>query len=364
MHYSLTFSRYVARNFLIAFASAFLIFLVIVFIADFVELMRRTAGKEDITFSLLMGMALLRLPGLGTQVLPFSILLGAMFALMRMNRSHELVVARAAGVSVWQFLAPPILVAFLIGVGAVTVYNPVSAALTARYEALEAKFIRGRSSLLAVSSTGLWLRQADPNGKSVVHALRVSELGVRLEDVILLLYDANDTFTGRIDARSATLRDGYWDLKDVWISNVDGQPSYQESYRQPTTLTPVQVQESFAQPDTISFWALPHFIEMAEAAGFSAKIYRIHLHSLLSSPLLYATMVLLAAAFSLRISRFGGLGQLVLGAIMAGFLLFFLTRLSLALGGSGLIPAFLAAWAPAIIASFLGLAVLLHLEDG
>jgi len=59
-------------------------------------------------------------------VMPFAILFGTMLAFWRLTRSNELVVARAAGVSVWGFLTPALAVALLIGVVAVTLLNPIA----------------------------------------------------------------------------------------------------------------------------------------------------------------------------------------------------------------------------------------------
>ena len=125
-----------------------------------------------------------------------------------------------------------------------------------------------------------------------------------------------------------------------------------------------QIQDSFASPDTMSFWALPGFIKTLEDAGFSALRHRLHWHSLLSGPLLLFAMVLLAASFSLKLTRSGGTGLLMAGGVASGFVLYFLTDVSLALGISGGIPVVLAAWAPAVASTLLGFALLLHLEDG
>lgn len=361
---SWTLSRYLGRQFFLTVAITFSIFLCLIYMIDLVELTRRASSQSDIDFSVLASMAFLNLPTIGSDTLPFAVLFGGMAAFMRVTRSNELVIARAAGVSVWQFMMPAIAVAFVIGAFIITVYNPVAAAMSARYGQLEAKYLRGQTSLVAVSANGFWLRQADADGLSVVHALRVGELGLRLEDVTIFLYDADDVFVGRIDAHNANLEDGYWDIKDAWISRVNDQPQHFDRYKQPTTLTLTKVQESFANEDTISFWDLPHFIEMAEAAGFSAKRYRLHFYDLLATPVLLCTMVLVGGVFSLRTSRLGGLLQLVLGGVLAGFLLYFLSDLALALGKSGVLPPFLAAWSPAIVAMLLGLAVLFHLEDG
>lgn len=362
---SWTLSGYLGRRFLLTVLITFGVFLCLIYMIDLVELMRRSANQGDMSFGVLASMSLLHLPTVGSDTLPFAVLFGGMAAFLRLTRNNELVIARASGVSVWQFMFPALAVAFALGTFIVTVYNPVASAMSARYGQLEAKYLRGQTSLLAVSpNNGLWLRQADADGQSVVHALRISDLGLKLEDVIIFLYDSGNSFSGRIDARHATLEDGYWDLRDVWVSRLGEQPRRYDEYRQPTTLTLTKVQESFADPDTISFWDLPRFIDMAEAAGFSAKRYRLHFYDLMATPFLLCTMVLLGAVFSLRTSRLGGLVQLVLGGVFAGFLLYFLSDLSIALGLSGVLPPFLAAWAPAIVAMLLGLSVLFHLEDG
>lgn len=364
MNLSWTLSSYLSRNFFVVVALTFTLFLALIFMIDLVELMRRGSEREAVTFGLLVGMALLDLPRVAGTTLPFAVLFGGMAAFMRLTRNQEMVVVRASGVSVWQFLAPPLVVAFLMGTFVVTIYNPVSATMAARYEQLDSKYLKGRSSLLAVSKNGLWLRQADPKGQSVIHALRVDEQMIRLNEVTIFLYRLDNEYQGRIDAATALLRNGYWSLTDTWITPTEGQPVFHANYEQPTSLTKSQVEESFANPNTISFWELPHFIQTAEAAGFSARRYQIHFYEILATPLLLCTMVLIAAVFSLRVSRLGGLIQLIVGGIFSGFLVFFLGDLSLALGISGFLPPFLAAWAPSIVVMFLGLTVLFHLEDG
>ncbi len=122
--------------------------------------------------------------------------------------------------------------------------------------------------------------------------------------------------------------------------------------------------DSFAPPETISFWNLPGFIELLENAGFSATHHKLQLHRLLAMPILFAAIILLAVSFSLRPQRRGRVGLVIFGGAFTGFLLYFLSNFVFALGLSGKIPVVLAAWAPAGITLMLGIAVLLHLEDG
>jgi lipopolysaccharide export system permease protein len=198
----------------------------------------------------------------------------------------------------------------------------------------------------------------------VIHALRVSREGLQLEDVIIFLFEGRDRFIGRLDARQATLGNGVWHLADAWLTGP-GQPAQRfATYDLETTLTPAQIQDSFASPETLSFWSLPHFIGVLEAAGFSGLRHRLHWQGLLASPLLLCAMVLLAATASLRLTRRGGVMLLVGFGVAAGFLLYVTVDLSQALGLAGSVPVLLAAWAPAAAATLLGLAMLFHLEDG
>ena len=77
-----------------------------------------------------------------------------------------------------------------------------------------------------------------------------------------------------------------------------------------------------------------------------------------------SAVVLLAATFSLRPIRRGGAAILIVSGTGTGFLLYFLSDVVFALGVSSKIPIVLAAWSPALVSTFIGIAILLHLEDG
>lgn len=357
-------STYLGRHFIAGIGLMMGILVGLVFVIDLAELFRRAWGRESISLWVIIQMAIFKVPFMAQKVLPFAALFGGMLAFLRLTRTNQLVVARAAGLSVWQFLFPALAIALVAGLFVVTLFNPFVSATTSLYESLESKHLRGRSSLLAVSKSGLWLRQADEAGQSVIHALGVSQHGTELRDVIVFLYDGTDRFTGRIDAQSAVLEPGFWLLSKALVSGPDKPVERHEIFRLPTTLTLAQIQDSFASPETMSFWSLPGFIETLEKAGFSALRHRLHWHAILAGPLLLCAMVLIAATFSIRLTRRGGTGMLAAGGVFAGFVLYFLSDVLYAMGLSGALPVPLAAWAPAGICTLLGLTMMFYLEDG
>ncbi len=374
MTFARTLMIYVARRFATMTVAMLAALAGLVALFDLMELLRRAATRQDATFALVGQIATLRLPFVAMQILPFAILLGGIIAFWRLTRSSELVVARAAGISAWGFLAGPVGVAVLLGAVATAAISPLSSAMLARAERLDSQFLRNTSGISALAGGRLWLRQADagidPRGVAILSgrpvALRDLRPGeaFRLDDVSVWRLSAEDRPLARVEAPSAVLAAGRWIIADAVVFGADRLPAPAQRLEFPTDLTPARIQDSFASPDTLSFWALPDFIQVLENAGFSAVRHRLHFQSLLALPLLAAAMALLAAGFSMRSSRRGGVGQMIGGGVAAGFALFVVDRITGEFGEAGTLPVIFAAWAPAGAGFLLATALLLHLEDG
>lgn len=357
-----TLARYLSGRFMFNVFSVFGTLLVLIYLVDVVELLRRAGDSKTATASLLAFMSLLRVPSFAEQMLPFAVLFGSMFAFLNLTRKLELVVARAAGVSVWQFLAPPVLIALLFGVFTVTVYNPVSAALKQRGDRLETKvFGDARSS---GAGNALWFRQKSIDGQAVIRAAYSSDQGRVLSGVLAFAFEPDGSFMQRIEAARARLEPGYWVFEDVRVQTPGYEPVDNKTYYLATSLTPAQVTQAFVSPESVPFWTLPAVRDQTERAGLDATGYDLQYEKLLARPLLFVAMVLVAASFSLRFFRFGGVAKMVAGGVASGFVLYVATTLVGNLGAAGLLSTPVAAWSPAILGTMLGSLVLLHQEDG
>jgi lipopolysaccharide export system permease protein len=254
--------------------------------------------------------------------------------------------------------------------------SPLSSAMLARAERLDNAYLRSSAGLTALAGGRLWLRQGDrglePMGVAIIagtpRAAATPAAAVAqdfaLTDVSIWRLSANDRPLARIEAPLARLLPGRWVLDDAVSFNADRTVTPRQTLTFPTELTPDRIEDSFATPDTLSFWALPGFIAVLEQAGFSAVRHRLHFQTLLSLPLLAAAMALLAAGFSMRNTRRGGVAQMIGAGVAAGFALFVLDKITNEFGEAGTLPVTLAAWAPTIAGLLLALALLLHLEDG
>lgn len=356
-----TLGAYFSRQFVKTISMVFLTVFALVYTLDFVELMRRAGDTAGVSSAAVARLALFRTPAVAEQVMPFAVLFGSMAALLQLSRKLELVVARAAGISAWQFLQPGLFVALGLGILTVTVYNPLSADLKQRASALETQiFSRATQSKGKV----IWIRQRSLDGHAILRADGSRSDSATLSGVTAYLFDHSGAFTHRIEAKEAILREGFWELKETRVLSATEQPESHDTYLIASNLDPSQVRQSFIDPDSVPFWSLKETIERMERAEVNATAYRLHYDILLARPLLFVAMVFVAASVSLRFFRFGGVATMVLGGVAAGFMLYVATELMAELGAAGLISSTVAAWFPAVVGSLFGTLALLYQEDG
>jgi lipopolysaccharide export system permease protein len=355
-----TLGRYIAWRFFRTLVLVFLSLFFLIFVIDFVELLRRS--NESVNAARLALISLLRTPSITEKVFPFVVLAAAMISLIGLTRRLELIVARTAGVSVWQFLRPLAVIAFLTGLFSVTLYNPVSTRLKHQADKIETG-VAG-DGLQASLDEGLWLRQRSVDGQSVLRAEKASDNGLVLARVTAFVYDPDGRFLERIEAARGKLVPGAWELLDARINAPGKAPRVEKRHLLATNLSRDQVSQSFSDPDAVSFWNLRSLAKNTEAAGLDAAPYYLKFQELLARPLLLIAMVFVSACFSLRFFRFGGIATAVSGGVASGFVLYVATKLAADLGGAGFVNAPLAAWSPAVVGTMLGVLVLLHQEDG
>jgi lipopolysaccharide export system permease protein len=359
-----TLGVYFGTRFLTTFVAIFAGVFGLVMLVDYLEMMRRLGQVPNASAVLIALTSFYRVPQIVERILPFAVLIGAMSSFLSLSRRLEFVIARSAGMSAWQFTAPALIGALAIGIVATAVYNPAAAVLHEQSKRMEAE-LSGRVPQAAnTTTTGIWLRQRGVDGQSIMSAVTSREQGVLLGTVTVFTFDHDNRFLERIEAQSAKLEPGQWRLENARVYAPGIPPRDHVSYLLSTNLTSEQVQETFSTPETVPFWELPEYIARAENAGLSASAYRLQYQKLLARPFLLAAMVMLAAAFSLRFFRFGGVQTMVLGGVASGFLIYVVSKLTDDLSKAELINPMVAAWLPATVGGVAGFIVLLHLEDG
>jgi lipopolysaccharide export system permease protein len=357
--------RYVLGQALAGIASTAALLSAVVLLIDFVDLTRTLGGRTEAGFLTELGLAVLKSPSVILQLLPFVFLFGVLGAFINLNRRSELVAIRAAGVSAWRFILPAAGAAFVLGILSLALLNPLAAEMNSAFESARAAVNPQDAQL----RRHIWLRQGDQRSQVIIGAAaRTGAGGVSLKNTSFFVYALDQggepEFSRRIEAGQARLMKGYWRLTDVLDATPGARAVRYSTLSIPTNLDDRTALERYASPQSMSFWTLPTAIARIEEAGFSAVNYRLRFQQLLAAPVLFSAMAILAAAFSLKLTRLGGLAALAGAGVASGFLFFFFDQLSASLAKAEVVPPFAAAWIPPILALLSAFTLLFYTEDG
>jgi len=357
--------RYIAVQYTTIFTGVLLALLSLIYVFEVVELLRRSSSKTATLMDVLV-MSFFKLPEVGMRIFPFAILFAGLICFWRLARSHELIVLRASGISAWEFALPAMFAAFLIAILKITMLNPAGAFIFSRYQSWDQRVLSNKNNTIAFTDSGLWLRQInDDNTQSVLHASAINNVDWTMKNVMVLMFNHDGTFLRRIDSPTGKLIPGQrWEIQNATLAQENTQPQHLDNFSLATHLTPGKIEEQYARPDAVSFWAMPKLIATIKHTGLAVTALELYYNSLLAEPLLFMGVVLLAVAFALRHQRAGGIMRLIIIGLGVGFALFFLRDFMRALANADIVPIPLAAWTPALLAVMIGASILLYFEDG
>ena len=357
-----TLAIYFARRFATMVISIFIFFFFLIVAITYLEFFMRALATDQFDPFQVLLLSVFRVPSICEDVLPFTVLFGSIAAFVVANRRLEVVIARAAGLSAWQFLLPACIVGLLFGIAATTLYNPASTVMRGWSDEISARLLGSNGD--RDQGGAIWIRQGFEGRESILGAIGSTNHGLNLTGVTLFVMAVDGSFQERVDAESAIYSPGEWELRNATITAPDRKPERQTAYKVPTSLSYAQVRQTFDNLASTSFWELPALIESAQRAGLPTDRFELRYYTLLSRPIVLLAMVLIAAAVSLRFSRSREVGNMILAGVGVGFMLYVVSKIASDLGSGGIVPPSLAAWLPAIVTILMGATVLLHLEDG
>ena len=330
-------SRFLIRRFFYGVGLVMLVVCGIIMAVTFVE---RLPSNPDATAAFID--AWLRLLEYVPMFLPMAVFMGTLLAYYNLTKSSESIIIASAGLSPFQMARPSLIGAALIGVIATTVINPYS---------VEQNSKKITSDHLILVDDEIWLRESSDNGFITMNAKSMHKSGniLLFDDATIYVQNTNFKLEQRVQAQTVTLSYAGLSTTKATTWDTKGIPKTQ-SWHIKTLLTPQTVLDRYLQPDQISFWDLPAFIQKMENIGVSVRPHLVQFWTLLFLPLTMIAMATLGVAFSQTRQRrnysFGikfGLG------ILTCFALYFMINMFNALGATGVLPPLLAIVAPSLI---------------
>lgn len=357
---------YLARQYVRWFTICFSVFSALFLLIDLIELLRRAASNPNIGFSLVGKMLIYRFPTFFQDILPFTAFFASILCFWRLNKTSEITVLRAAGLSIWQMLTPIIGVVLFIGLLDGLLFNPVAAKFLERFYYLESIYLTfGKNAASTANENGLWLREANPQGGYKV--IRAGHFDARqsiFSEVQVMDFSADEKFLSRSDGDIGRLEGGQLIIENGWHTSLQGYPHSFKVHTLKTGLTVDGIKESFINPKTLSIYQLRSYGNNLEKSGLSARKYFVYWHVLIAKIVWMIVLIKLASGFCLSHMRSGRTSSLIGIGVLIAFTLYFLKSVAYAMGLSGQLPIIVAAWLPTVITGLLSFMRLLYVEEG
>ena len=367
---SMTLAIYFGKRYLISFIRVFLSIVLLVLLFDFLTNLNRLNGIEAQIWNALI-LSLLRTTTYLSLAMPLIIMLSALAFSVSLSRSNEFIVLRASGVSALKGLFSVILSAFFLGIISIFILDPLAGKMIGYYDIKLDKLRSKEQSQVLINDNGYWMRQATLNGHQIIKAVSVSNNGQRLHQVTIFNYDENGLVTERFFSESAALKKNELLLTNTikWSdSKIKKNPIIAnekiKKLKIKTEITPTQLLDGYASPETISPWNMNKQIKKVKSSGFSVLKYQSKKMEQYARPFLFIVMVILGTVFTLQNSRSRNIGISVVLAVASGFFLHFFQNFCTTLGRSGEIPLIVATWSPIISIGLIAMTLFLHYEDG
>lgn len=257
---------------------------------------------------------LLLLPRLAYQLFPIIVLLGSIIGLGLLAGQNELIVVRAAGVSLKRIIWTVMRVGLVLVVLMVLVGEFIAPEAEFKAQNLRAEAISGQISFR--TDEGLWAK----DGSSIIH-IRDMLAKDRVRDISIYEFDEANQLHTLTKAKSANFNNGQWTLQDVSrsvIATTGVGTTQTKTMNWRSLLNPELIGVVAIKPDYLSAPGLLRYIEYLNDNGLDAGQYVLALWKKAMMPVTTVVMIFLAVPFVFGPLRSVGVGQRIFVGTLFG----------------------------------------------
>jgi lipopolysaccharide export system permease protein len=316
------------------------------------ERISRTLGEDAANLASLIEAAVTVI-----KTLPVMVLIGAILALIDLQAHRELLIMKAAGISIWRLVRGPIVVVILLALAAVFVADAALVPIKREINpTTPGDFGAGRSNSL------VWLAQTGADGDFILSASSASPDGSRLLEVTAFRPD--DPLVDRFIASAATYANREWVLTGVLVRSPVAKTRILDEVRMPTNSTIADLRLELGSAADLTLTEVYDLIKRGITDPNVLAAAQTRFLRLAAFPAVLVGVLLIAFGFTSGYHRTNSFGRGIGYGTILGLVVFVISEMADRAGSSGVLDPALAAWGPAFAAIIIGLTILLHREDG
>jgi lipopolysaccharide export system permease protein len=289
-----------------------------------------------------------------SRIIGFATLFSTLFSLGMLTRTQEITAMRANGLSVQRISLPLVILSFVICAATFFLNESLVPAFSHRADTIYKTEIRNKKQQSLFGNRDIWLR----GDGSFINIDHFDTLTNTLEGVTIFVLNRDFSLGGFVEIPRGRWKGDKWELENAveWRFLPDGKMASRNADAQPLiTETPEDLKLLARDATEFNYFDLQKHIADMKAKGIDATAYEVDLQTKLALPFISPLMVLLAVPFALKKHISGGVAFSFGIAMLIGFGYWVLIAFCISLGHGGALPAWLAAWAPNMIFTLIGI---------
>lgn len=355
------FDRYIVKQFLITTLFAIFAIVIIFVIIDLMEnLDDFIDGNADVF--LVVQYYIYFMPEIIKLMIPVAMLLSALFTTGRLSALNEFTAMKAAGLSLYRYMIPLLIVAFLVSVFSIYFNGWVVPYTNKQKYSLARTYLH--KYLSYISKSNIFIQDTENRIVSIGYfdESRGLATNVTIED-----FSEDDLTVVKATYSAKQMQwDDYTQSWNLMNGNVRIFKGEQEDYKTFTILNigrlnfkPDDVKKKQQRPDEMSYEEMKEFIENQKRAGQDVSRWEVDFYSKISFPFASLIVVLFGVPFS-SIKRRSGVGVEFGIAVGISFLYMIFLKISQAFGYNGDLNPLFTAWLANLIFLLAGIYVLIR----
>lgn len=337
--------RYILKQFILTALFALFAFIIIFVAIDMMENLDEFLDRHA-TMGIIVTYYIHFIPEIIKLMIPVAMLLSSLFTTGRFSTYHELTALKSGGVSLYRYMAPIVLFAFLVS--GLSVYFNGWVVPMANKKKLEISRVYFQKNIDYVSKNNIFIQDSPTRILSigVFDDHRNAAMNVSLQDfdphdptIIIGRYDANQ-MQWDPTSKSWTLIDG---VERRFSGRLETARQFKTRQLGSLNFSPDDVRKKQERPEEMNYTDLNRFVESQQRSGHDASRWLVDLYAKISFPFASVIVVLFGIPFS-SVRRRSGPGIEFGIAIAVTFLYMAFLQISQAFGYNGDIHPLVTAW--------------------
>jgi lipopolysaccharide export system permease protein len=351
--------RYVIREmlrfFLIVFAAAMTIYLVVDFFEKIDDIVEAGVSLADTLMFFMF-----KVPLIISHVTPVGVLLSVLIVFGLMARNNELMVLQSSGISSRDLTKPLLLLGLIFSVVLFffsEIIVPMSLA-----KANDIWQLKVDRRVATFKQENIWIK----GHRAIYHIAYFNPATETISGVSLYKFDDEFNIAMRLDAESGTYTDRGWLLEDcleqIRLEDGNYKITHASQRRIQIDLDPESLKNVVKKSEEMSFKELATYIQKVKDEGYDVTPYEVDWQAKLAFPSVCFVMILAGTAIALRQKKGEGLGMGITYGIGTAFAYWIIYSFCISLGHHGILKPLVSAWLTNVLFVFSGLVLLLHVD--